>query len=177
MQRPYPNIFSSLSSSITISISSLTMSAPLKKVMIIGAGGRLGPYIISALQTDPQFTLSILSRNSSTSVFPPSIKVHRIADDYPEEQLLSAFRGQDAVISTISRFNAAQQNAIVDAAIKAGVKRFVPSNFGIDSEVERAVSAFPMLSEGKRDIVRYLRSKEREGMTWTAFVTGVFLDT
>lgn len=153
------------------------MSSPLKNILLIGAGGRLGPYIISALQSDPQFTISILSRHSSTSTFPPSIQVHRIADDYPEAELLEAFKGQDAVVSTISRFNAEQQNAIVDAAIKAGVKRFMPSNFGIDSDVQKAVDVFPMLSEGKRDIVEYLRRKEGSGLTWTSFVTGVFFDT
>lgn len=146
-------------------------------MVIIGAGGKLGPSIVKAFTSDPTFTVSILARHSSTSTFPSHITVHRVADDYPESDLLAAFKGQDAVISTIATANAAQQKSIIDTAIKAGVKRFVPSNFGSDPVNEKALLVLPQFLKGKREIVEYLESKENEGLSWTSFVTGVFFDT
>lgn len=151
-------------------------TSPLKNIIIIGAGGHLGPYVLRALTNDPQFNVSILSRNSSTSTFPPGIPIHRVSDDYPGPELLEAFKGQDAVISLVPTASAAQQKPFIDAAINAGVKRFVPSDFGTDSSNDKAVEVLPSFFKGKRDIEEYLRTKEDKGLTWTAFVTGIFFE-
>jgi saccharopine dehydrogenase-like NADP-dependent oxidoreductase len=152
------------------------MSSTIKNVIIIGAGGHLGPSILSAFEADPHFTVSVLTRNSSTSTFPSHVKVHRISDDYPEVELLEAFKGQDAVISTIQTASIKQQETIIDAAIKAGVKRFVPSEFGSDTLNEKSVAVIPQYFAGKISTVKYLEEKEKEGLTWTAFITGPFFD-
>jgi saccharopine dehydrogenase-like NADP-dependent oxidoreductase len=148
----------------------------IKNIVIIGAGGRLGPSILAAFDKDPNFTVSILSRNSSTQTFPAHITVHRVSDDYPEAELLKAFKGQDAIVSTIATASTAQQHAIIDAAIKAGVKRFVPSEFGSDTRNDKAMAILPQYFKGKADTVEYLKSKESTGLTWTAFVTGCFFE-
>jgi uncharacterized protein YbjT (DUF2867 family) len=153
-----------------------SMSSPIKKVIIIGAGGRLGPSIVSAFDVDPYFTVSILARHSSTSTFPAHLKVQRIGDDYPEAELLEAFKGQDAVISTMAAVGVVQQKVIIDAAIKAGVKRFVPSEFGIDTRNEKAMAILPQYFKPKLDTVEYLKGREKEGLTWTAFMTGPFFE-
>lgn len=152
------------------------MSSSIRNVIIIGAGGNLGPTILSALGADPHFTLSILARHSSRSTFPAHVKVHRIGDDYPEAELLEAFKGQDAVVSTIATASTVRQRAIVDTAIKAGVKRFVPSEFGSDTQNEKAVAILPQYFKGKVETVEYLKEKEKDGLTWTAFVTGPFFE-
>ena len=152
------------------------MASPIKNVILIGAGGRIGPYIISAFDADPYFTVSILSRGSSTSTFPSHLKVHRIGDDYPEDQLLEAFKGQDAVISTIAPSNVAHQKTIIDTAIKAGVKRFVPSEFGSDTLNDNAMAILPQFFKEKKETVEYLKAKEKEGLTWTAVVNGPFFE-
>jgi saccharopine dehydrogenase-like NADP-dependent oxidoreductase len=146
--------------------------ASIKNVMIIGAGGRLGPSILAAFDNDPNFTVCILSRNSSTQKFPAHITVHRMSDDYPEAELLKAFKGQDAIVSTIATTSADRQHA----AIKAGVKRFVPSEFGSDTRNDKAMAILPQYFRGKADTVEYLKSKEGTGLTWTAFVTGCFFE-
>ena len=151
------------------------MSSPIKNVIIIGAGGNLGPTILSAFDADPRFTVSILARHSSKSTFASHLKVHRIGDDYPEAELLQAFKGQDAVISTIATVSAAQQKAIIDTAIKAGVKRFVPSEFGSDTLNEKAMAILPQYFKGKLETVEYLKGKEGL-LAWTAFVTGPFFE-
>ncbi|KAE8354938.1 isoflavone reductase family protein [Aspergillus coremiiformis] len=148
----------------------------VKHVIIVGAGGHLGPHIVSAFDADPRFIVSILARESSRSNFPPQIPVHRVDDDYSEPALLDALNGQDVVVCTISAQGLAQQKAIIDAAVKAGVKHFVPSEFGPDSRNEQASAMIPFLCRAKVQIVEYLKSKEKEGLQWTAFVTGPFLD-
>jgi hypothetical protein len=49
--------------------------------------------------------------------------------DYDDsEALLSAFSGNDAVISTISTTSIGVQAKIIEAAVQANVKRFIPSD-------------------------------------------------
>lgn len=156
--------------------SNIKMSTQLKNILLIGAGGKLGPHILSALSQEPSFNLTILSRASSASVFPPNIKIQRISDTYPESELLEAFKGQDAVVSAIATSSAEIQKKFIDIAAKVGVKRFIPSEFGSDVENEKAMGLLPQYFKGKRDTVDYLKSKESDGLTWTAFVTGPFFD-
>ena len=170
------------------------MSQPLKNVIIIGvppfifclqptkkltlrpqAGGNLGPSILKALDSDPHFTVSILSRQNSKSTFPPHIKVHTIPDDYPEEQLIAAFTGQDAVVDLAPLYNIAHHKAFVDAAVKAGVKHFIPSDFGAKTTEPRVIEAVPAFST-MVEIREYLVSKESEGLTWTGVSNGSFFD-
>ena len=101
--------------------------------------------------------------------------MHRIDDTYPESSLISAFKGQDAVISTIATASAGLQKKLIDAAIKAGVQRFVPSEFGSDTRNKKAMAILPQYFKGKKETVEYLKEKEGE-IAWTAFVTGPFFD-
>ena len=70
----------------------------------------------------------MLARSSSQSTFPSSVRV--VKGDYSPEFLASALKGIDAIVMTISTFAVEQQNMIVEAAAKAGVKRLIPSEFG-----------------------------------------------
>lgn len=148
----------------------------LRNVIIIGAGGHLGPSILSAFRSDSRFNVSVLSRQSSTSKFPEDTKVHRVGDDYPDEEVLSAFKGQDAVVSTIATASAGEQTRLIDLAIKAGVKRFVPSEFGSDTRHPNAMAILPQYFGGKNATVDYLKTKEKDGLTWSSFVTGPFFE-
>lgn len=97
-----------------------------------------------------------------------------VSDAYGEDELLAAFKGQDAVILTTGHTLGGKEGAILDAAIKAGVKRFIPSEFGSNSQNEAAVGVFPMMA-GKRKFVEVLKGRESE-IEWTALATGLFLD-
>ncbi|KAE8391573.1 isoflavone reductase family protein [Aspergillus alliaceus] len=153
------------------------MSSSPKKVIIVGAGGHLGPHIVSAFDADPHFEVSILSRLSSQSTFPPHIPIHRVSDDYDETQLVGILAGQDAIICTIATHSVQRQRAIINAAVKAGVSHFVPSEFGHDTRNEQAAKILPQFFAAKKQIVEYLKSKEKDGLKWTAFVTGPFFET
>lgn len=153
----------------------LPMSS-LQNVIIVGAGGKLGPHILRAFDSDSHFKVSILSRAGSASTFPSHLKVHIVGDDYPQADLLEAFKGQDVVISTIATANAAEQKKLIDASVQTGVKRFVPSEFGCDVRNENGFKVIPQYFGGKVETVEYLKSKESEGLTWTTFVTGSFFE-
>lgn len=94
---------------------------------------------------------------------------------YPEDELLAAFSGQDAVVLTISPEDIGQIKSLIDAAIKAGVKRFIPSEFGSDTSDSAVVDKVPIFG-GKQEIAKYLQSKEPSGLTWTAIINGAFFD-
>ena len=151
--------------------------APLKSVLLVGATGNAGAPILAALTADQTFKVSVLTRASSTSTFPPSVTIHKVSDDYPLPDLIAAFQGQDAVISTISRLSIETQKRMIDAAVQAGVKRFIPSEFGGDPDNEKTAALLPEFTEGKKPVLDYLKGKAQEGrITWTGIATGPFWD-
>jgi uncharacterized protein YbjT (DUF2867 family) len=114
----------------------------------------------------------VLSRKNSSSTFPSTVNVIRADYDSPSD-LQKAFTGQDVVISLIAVTAVSDQNKFIDAAIAAGVKRFIPSEFGANTADPRARDAVPP-SEAKYATVNYLKSKEKE-ISWTSFVTGSYI--
>jgi len=159
-----------------------TMSSPTPtKVTIIGAGGHLGRHMVTSLDANPNFQISVVTRQHSSSCdtganFLPHIPIYCIPSntyDNAETQLVSILTGQDIVISAIATQAVGQQRTIIDAAVKAGVKLFFPSEFGHDTRNQRAAEPLPeFVCKTKRGIVQYLQSKEDAGLKWTAFVTG-----
>lgn len=142
--------------------------APIENVLILGGTGSIGTPIVSALLSSHphKFNVSVYTRSKAKAKLPPSVTV--IEGDYEPGSLASAFRGQDAVISalaTVSATDHAQQKTIIDAAIGAGVKRYVPSEFGLDTSEKRAEEAIPPIG-GKREVIKYIRSRE-ESISWT----------
>jgi uncharacterized protein YbjT (DUF2867 family) len=144
----------------------------IKNVMLIGAGGNLGPHILKSL-LDAGFHVTILSRNSSKSTFPATAKVAQIDDEYPYEALVEAFKGQDAVVSTIGGMALSTQKRMIDAAVAAGIHRFIPTEFGSVPEGEDAEN--PVFG-GKREIREYLETKKGQGLTWTGIANGFFFE-
>ena len=143
-------------------------------VIIIGASGNLGRHVVSQLDRETSFAVSVLTRESSSSTFPSHIPVHRVGDAYPHEELVTAFTGQHAVVSTIAARATPVQKNFVDAAVQAGVKCFIPSEFGHDTR--KQCDIFPQLAQPKVDVVNYLKTKEVQGLSWTAIINGPFVD-
>lgn len=101
----------------------------IKNVSIVGASGRLGSFVLTKLVASNKFNVQVIKRAGSSSALPEGIKV--IEADYDNlDSLKTAFQGQDAVVSVVGDAGASSQITMVDAAIAAGVKRFLPSNFG-----------------------------------------------
>ncbi|KAI9879388.1 MAG: hypothetical protein M1823_006842, partial [Watsoniomyces obsoletus] len=147
-------------------------STPIKTVMVIGASGSVGPPIVEALLASG-FSVSALTRTSSNSTCAAGVKV--VKADYSPDSLLEAFKGQDAVVSTIATFSTQEQIKIIDAAITAKVRRFLPSEFGIDTSDAKIMAVLPP-AKSKYDTVQYLKSQESTGLSWTAVIVGGFFD-
>lgn len=149
------------------------MSTPIKNVAIIGASGNLGPSILNALLAEGSFTVTVLSRLKSKATFPDSVRV--IKTDFSDASLIKDFAGQDAVISTVGSEAVASQTRYIDAAIAAGVKRFIPSEFGSDGSDPKALEIAPIFAP-KLKVLRYLEEKASETFSYTAVITGPFFD-
>ncbi|KAL9608216.1 MAG: hypothetical protein Q9167_006938 [Letrouitia subvulpina] len=147
----------------------------LQNIVIIGASGNLGPSILGGLENNPAYTITALTRKGSSSTFPSHIKVFRIDDSFPSDQLAEAFKGQDVVINLMPPVNIDQHKTVIDAAAQAGIKRYLPGEFGSDTENPDVVAMVPLFG-AKVQILNYLKSKVSTGMTWTGVATGAFFD-
>ncbi|KAF2186362.1 NAD(P)-binding protein [Zopfia rhizophila CBS 207.26] len=136
-------------------------SAPLKNIIIAGVTGSVGAPILRALPDEPSLTIIILTRASSSAKFPSHIPVKKVSDAFTLEELTAAFTAQDAVIVALSTTPITIDDIafrLIDAAVAAGVKRFIPSEFGTNNLDLRA----------RKLVLR--KAKESEGgLTWTSF--------
>lgn len=78
------------------------------------------------------------------------------------------------MISIVGNGGFSNQQKLIDAALAAGVKRFIPSEFGNNTADERVRALAPLL-DGKKAIVDYLKEKQ-DRLSWTALITGPFFD-
>jgi len=148
----------------------------LNRVLLIGAAGNLGSLILKYLLSSPsKFNVTVLTRESSTSKFPSTVTVSKVADDYPPAQLVEAFKGIDVVISAISMMGMHEQYKFIDACVAAKVKRYIPTEYGLDDLPDWLVELRPMFRI-KHDVRDYLVSKEKEGLDWTCIICNVFFE-
>jgi len=137
------------------------------------ASGNLGVTILNTLISESKFNVTVLSREGSSSTFPEGVKVVR-ANYESVDSLKSAFQGADAVVSLVGNSAFGDQNKYIDAAIAAGVQRFVPSEFGSDATNDKLNKLIPVFGP-KIATVDYLKSKESE-ISWSSIITGAFFD-
>lgn len=88
---------------------------------------------------------------------------------------MEAFRGRDAIVCALNLQNVHQQIKFIDAAVQAGVKWFVPAEFGGNKEAAKHGEKLP-LHEAKIDVNKHLVKMESKGLSWTAVATGPFID-
>ena len=137
------------------------------------ASGNIGVAIFKALVHSNKFNVSVLSRPESTSTYELGIKV--VKSDYSETSLIDAFKGQDAVVSALGRAGLGEEMKMIDASVKAGVKRFIPSEFGSDTKNANATSLIPVFGVKVRT-KDHLKAQESKGLSWTAIATGPIFD-
>ena len=121
-----------------------------------------------------KFDVTVLTRQTSTVVFPSSVKVVQV--DYESgESLKGVLKGIDALVSTLTTGSIAKQQKLVDAAIEDGLKRIIPSDFGADLEID-TVRSLPVLKP-KVDMQAYIRNKcSGTRTTYTFIANNIFLD-
>ncbi|OKL57984.1 hypothetical protein UA08_06859 [Talaromyces atroroseus] len=149
------------------------MAAHLENVVLIGASGNVGPIILNALLASREFHVTVLSRESSEAVFSPGVTVRKT--DFSEGDLELAFKGQDAVVSAVGATGFGEQKKFVDAAVRAGIKRFIPSEFSANTLSDSVIQLLPLFAQ-KQALLDYLKSKESDGLTWTGIATALLFD-
>lgn len=167
---------------------------PIKKVVVAGGTGLTGSIIVSEL-VKAGFEVTILSRATSTAedrtktlsgftvdttqkaaAQGDALDAKIVKTDYSHQSLVLALIGQDAVVSCIQHFHLDKQYPIIDAAIEAGVRRFIPSEYGTDTSNPEIGKTIPQTIL-KQNVVKYLQSKEDTGLSWTGVIVGAYFDS
>ncbi|RYP09326.1 hypothetical protein DL764_001373 [Monosporascus ibericus] len=147
----------------------------IKNVVVAGGSGNLGNAVVKEL-LKAGYKVTVFAREDSTSTFPSEVSVRKVVYG-SVESLKPALEGQDAVVSTLATVAVGGQNPLIDAAVEAGVKRFIPSEFGINTRIVEG-TAIGQLLQGKIKTVDYLeeKTKANPGFTWTGVSSGLFFD-
>lgn len=152
------------------------MSA-IQTVAIAGASGAIGTAVLTAL-LKANFTVTVLTRadSATTPSFPASVKVTSVDYTYPAS-LHSALTGQHALISTVGYAGILSQLPLIDAAVAAGVRRVLPSEYGSDPS-NAAARALPVFAH-KVQVEQHLKAvaaKSNGRTTWTLVCNNEFFD-
>ncbi|KAF3480972.1 uncharacterized protein GIQ15_06319 [Arthroderma uncinatum] len=152
-----------------------------QKVTIVGADGKLGPSVLDELLASGKFQVCVFKRASSKSKseYPPSVRVVRVSDDFPVDEVADALKGQDALVVTITPYLTELQKRLADAAVKAGVKHFIPADFGSCDSQDKKVCELAPLYGRKADVRQHLQelsASSRHGFFWTSLVCGHFFN-
>ncbi|KFX93508.1 hypothetical protein V490_04806 [Pseudogymnoascus sp. VKM F-3557] len=146
----------------------------IKKIAIAGGTGTVGSHVIKAL-IETNFEVTVLTRSKQPTL-DRSI-ANTIEVDYNSvESLTSALNGQDAVVSTVGNFGIEGQKTLIDAAIAAGVKRFIPSEFSSCS-LHPDVQSLPFYSSLAAIRKHLIDSSENGALSYTILGSGAFLDS
>ncbi|KXH60249.1 NmrA-like family protein [Colletotrichum salicis] len=152
-----------------------------KSVLLVGANGTLGAKILDSLVAAKSFKLSALKRagSKSTIAYPADqVQVIEVDNDLSYEGLKKAFTGQEVVIVSFRLRDLNQHLRIAEAASAAGVKHFMPADFGsIDADNPRARELIPLYrwKRAVRQKAQELADKNPE-FAWTGIVCGHFFD-
>ncbi|KAK1972358.1 NmrA-like family protein [Colletotrichum sublineola] len=146
-----------------------------KKVLLIGATGSIGSFVLAGLETQSSFTITLLQRSSSKAKLPSHLKTITIADTYPTEELVQAFADQDVIVNCMTSLSVADQFRMIDAAITAGVRRYVPSEYGLNN-MRPDAQALNIVFRDKGKVQEYLRSKADQGvLEWMSISCGMWM--
>ncbi|KAJ1561379.1 hypothetical protein HK405_004085 [Cladochytrium tenue] len=147
---------------------------PFKNVGVVGTTG-LAASLIRPLCDHPfNFNVTVFTRPATgaatvaakRAALPPPAKLVELRDD----GLVAAFSGIDALVCPISGFAVEAQLKYIEAAEAAGVKRFIPSEFGMDNDVHPTA----MLNAPKVPIRDRLRNSP--SLEFTFVYTGLWID-
>jgi uncharacterized protein YbjT (DUF2867 family) len=135
------------------------------------ASGSIGQILLAALLEASDFNITVLHRSSSTASFPASVTVRK--SDFSLADLRQALTGQDAVVSAVGATAFAEQKKFIDAAVAAGVSRFIPSEFSAESQNDTVLALLPLFGQ-KKEVIDYLKTKEKD-ISWTGIAcSGLF---
>ena len=151
----------------------------IQDIAIIGAGGRLGTFLLKYLIDTHHFNITVLARQSSKLSVPSGVRLVRIPDDLgTADQLSATLKGQHALVITTPASRSLEQILLARACAQAGVSRFIPADFGsVDSLDEYCCQMVPIY--GHKNVVRAEMTRlamQHPDFSWTSLVCGHFFD-
>ncbi|KAH7057029.1 hypothetical protein B0J12DRAFT_774613 [Macrophomina phaseolina] len=149
-------------------------SVSLQKIAVAGASGSVGTAVVDALLSKG-FSVTAITRKDSRSIFPARVSVVK-ANLNSKESLSTAIRGQDAVVSCIGTAAVGVQTVLIEAVIDAKVKRFIPSDFGMDfmHSNHKVVKELGSKMETLNRLDQLAR--EHKWFSWTSVVNNLLFD-
>lgn len=149
------------------------MAAPLKNIAFVGATGYVGKPTLRALAGNGLHKITVISRTSSTSKIPEYNGVTTKFGDYDDEAFMqSVLAGQDVLIIMLAFLAMGQQDKLITAAAKAGVKYIIPSEYMLDTSNSRICDAVPLMKKCQKDHERI----QALGMKHISVVCNLWLD-
>lgn len=150
----------------------------ITSVALAGATGNLGgPVLDALLEHFPVVVLSRIGGRSSALKPHPRLTVHEV-DFFSAESIARVLVANpvDVVVSCLATLAIGAQNPLIDASVTAGVKCFVPAEFGMNSLQPRCAQ-LPVCAP-KVATQAYLEEKSRAhpGFSYTGIANGLFLD-
>jgi uncharacterized protein YbjT (DUF2867 family) len=118
--------------------------------------------------------VTVLTRKARPDGYGPNVNVAEV--DYDSvPSLTTALRGIDGVVSAVGPEGIDGQGTLIEAAVAAGVKRFIPSEFG-SVTTHPDLQSMPHYSSIFR--VRQLLQKKADAgdLSWTVLACGGFLE-
>lgn len=146
----------------------------VKNITIAGASGSLGSQVFQKFVASGKYNVRVLKRAGSKSEFPEGTDVVEV-DYHSLESLTAALKGQDFVVSTLSTLAVDDQLTLIDAAVAAGVKRFVPSEFGSNLDVP-SVRALPVFVHKVKVQDTLIEKAKTSPITYSFVYNSGFLD-
>ncbi|KAJ4423110.1 hypothetical protein N0V82_002239 [Gnomoniopsis sp. IMI 355080] len=153
------------------------MSTPAPFVAVAGAAGKLGSLITTDLRARNVSVKALVRPNTSparTASLRSAGAVITEANLNDVPSLTAHLRGATAVVSALQGLDdvmlGAQKN-LLDAAVAAKVKRFIPSDFSLD---------FTKTQPGSNRNLDFRRKfhamLDESGIAWTTILNGAFMD-
>ncbi|TVY82386.1 putative pinoresinol-lariciresinol reductase [Lachnellula suecica] len=142
-----------------------------RSVALLGATGNLGSKILAALNT-AGYTVTAIQRKDSKNVASGAANSLKV-DLTSESGLTEAFKGQDVVVSAVPNPVLATEKVWMDAAVSAGVKRIVLSEYSTNLETKLS-QALPIVKD-KLEIRKYAETLGSSGkIGWSSVNGGPF---
>jgi uncharacterized protein YbjT (DUF2867 family) len=153
----------------------------LSRVALVGGTGSLGSLILKVLLTTPTITQITAVTRTSSSLTPldPRVTVVRVPSYDDSPALTAAFRDHDVVISALSAAVSTHiDSLLVTAATKAGVERFMPSEYTLDLSHPsvKEIAGGTRLGARVALVERLADLATRGEIAYTTFACGGWLD-
>ncbi|KAJ9178410.1 hypothetical protein P3X46_010295 [Hevea brasiliensis] len=158
------------------------MDSEKSKILIFGATGYLGEYMVKASLSMGHSTYAYVRPLKRKHIFSSKLQIHKQFQSLgvtvfqgeleEHEKLVSVLKQVDVVISTLAVPQHLDQLKIISAMTEAGnIRRFVPSEFGNEVDRLSGLPPFEALLANKR---RIRRATEAAGVPYTCVSANSF---